>query len=240
LNKERYIVLIVIILALFGYRECSHSIDKKNMEQSYESVIAFKDGERNQMKKSLDLKVEDSVVMAQNIMSQKVAMEQLQGELDGFKSINSYLKSEVITSVKNLEAKYKDDKKDPFKGIEVKDGKYIHMDAVNKNFIRIPKSFSYKDDWMALEGTVKKENTTIDSLGIFNKFDAIIGYKKPKGPFRFLKKKKPIVELKSYNPYTKINYVNNVTIRGGDSKTKNILLSKPAMLIYGFIGGRAL
>ena len=201
-------------------------------------MIKFKDGERNQMKRSLDLKVSETAVMKQNLMSQKVAMEQLEDELKGYKSINAYLKSEVITSVKNLEAKYDEDNKKQFDGIKMKDGKYIHMDDVNKNFVRVPKTFSYKDDWMALNGTVKKESTNIDSLGIFNKFDAIIGYKKPEGTFGFLKKKSPVVELKSYNPYTKINYVNNVTIKGDDNKAKNILLSRPAFFIYGIIGGK--
>lgn len=238
LNKWTTIGLAVVFAMILLQRECSHAAEKKDIKQSYDAVIAFKDGERNQIKQSLDLKVQDSVVMAQNIMSNKVAMEQLEGELNGYKNINAYLKSEVITSVKNLEAKYNEVNKNQFDGIQVKDGKYIHMDDVDKNFIRIPRTFSYKDDWMALNGTVKKESTIIDSLGMFNKFDAVIGYKRPEGTFGFLKKKSPVVELKSYNPYTKINYVNNITIKGDDSKAKNILLSKPAFFIYGVIGGK--
>jgi len=237
LNKWITIGLVVVFAAILLQRECSHAAEKNEIAESYDAMIAFKDGERNQMKRSLDLKTQDSIIMSQNIMSQKVALEQLGEELSGYKSINSYLKSEVITSVKNLEAKY-DNKKDPLDGIKLRDGKYVHMNDVNKHFVRVPNPFTYTDDWMTLKGTVKKESTIIDSLGIFNKFDAIIGYKKPEGTFGFLKKKSPVVELKSYNPYTKINYVNNVTIKGDDNKAKNILLSRPAFFIYGIIGGK--
>jgi len=239
MNKERYIVLIVVIALLFGWREYSHYADKKATEASYEAVITYNETEKAQLKNSLDLKVADVKVMEQNIMSEKVAKEQLGKELEGYKNITAYMKSEVITSIKNLEAKYNEPKTDPFEGISLLEDEYIHKDVVSSMFVRVPKPFGYSDDWMSINGVVNKEAVTIDSLGIFNKFDAIIGYKKPEGSFSFLKKKSPVVELISYSPYTKINYVNNVVVNNDKGKVGNILLSKPAMLIYGFIGGRA-
>ena len=241
LNKWIIIGLVAVFSAILLQRECSHAADKKAQEESYEAVITFKDGERNQMKKSLDLAIADREVMQQNVMSNKVALEQLGKELEGYKKVNAYLKSEVTTKLTNLEAKYEDLDRDPFDGITLQDGKYIHMDDVNKNFLRVPKQFSYEDDeWIQFYGTVKREKTVMDSLKVFNKFDATIGYMKPDTmKWKWLKKPVPVVELKSYNPYTKINYVNNVVVDNDKGKVGNILLSKPAMFLYGFVAGRA-
>jgi len=238
MNKYLTIGLIAVFVIILSWRECSHAADKKAQEESYEAVITFNDIEKGQLKNSLDLKVADSVIMAQNIMSEKVAKEQLKEELEGYKSITAYMKSEVITSIKSLEAKYTDLSKDQFEDITIKDGVYIHKDDVDRNFIRIPKTFTYSDEWMSLNGTVNKESTLIDSLGIFNKFDAIIGYKNQDKSFSWARKKVPVVELKSYNPNTSINYVNNVVVNNDKGKVGSILLSKPAMFIYGIACGK--
>ena len=69
---------------------------------------------------------------------------------------------------------------------------------------------------------------------MINKFDVTIGWKKPDKSFKFLRKKIPVVELISYSPYSKINYVNNVVV---DDNKSNIFTSKPAMVVYGAAAG---
>ena len=236
---NKYIILLVAFLMFLfiGWREYSHYSEKQTMAESYKSVINFKDNERNQIKNSLDLKVADEFVMKQNLLTEKIANDELREELKGYKDLTAYMKYEVITSIKNLEAKYDKKDGDTFKNIKVKDGKYIHKDAVDKNFVRIPKKFDYEDDWLSFEGTLNKESLVLDSLFLLNKFDATIGYVKQDVKFSWLKKKEPVVSLKSYNPYTKIVYVNNVVIDNDKGKVGNVLFSKPAMLIYGFLAG---
>ncbi len=236
-NKTIYIVVIIFLIIL-GWREYSHYEASRMAEYSYNSIIDFNTEENSQLKKSIDLKAAESVIMNQKIVSSEIALTQLKEEINGYKRLNSYLKTEVTTTIKNLEARYDNLSEDQFDGIEVKDGSYIHMDEVNKNFLRIPSSFSKKNEWMSIYGTVNKKNTTIDSLLVFNKFDAIIGYRKSGKKFSFLRKNEPIVELKSYNPYTSINYVNNVVVSSNKSKAESIFTSKLAMVFYGVIGGR--
>jgi len=240
INRNILISIIVLLLLCIGGIQINHYFSMKDIEDSYESVIKFKEAEKSQLKNSLDLKVEDSRVMQQHIISQDVALSQFKKEFEGYKKINSYMKTEVISSIKNLEAKYNSTPKNEFDGIKIEDGGYISKKDVEKNFLRIPANFDYKDEWLSINGTISKKSTIIDSLGIFNKFDAIIGYKKSEKNFSWLRKKEPVLELKSYNPYTKITHVNNVVVDDKKGKAKNILLSTPAVFVYGLIGGSIL
>ena len=239
MNINKYIILLIalIMLSFIGWREYSHYCEKQTIAESYKSVIDFKETEKSQLKNSLDLKVADEFVMKQNIVNSKIAQEELKEELKGYKDLTAYMKSEVITSIKNLEAKYDNKESDPFEGINLLDGDYIHKDDVDKNFIRVPKSFSFEDEWLSFEGTVSRESAVLDSLYLLNKFDATIGYVRPDTTFSWFRKKTPVVSLKSYNPYTKIVYVNNVVVDNDKGKVGNVLFSKPAMLVYGAIAG---
>jgi hypothetical protein len=51
---------------------------------------------------------------------------------------------------------------------------------------------------------------------------------------KWYKKSEPVVEMKSYNPYTSIPYLNNVVVKQPKS---HWLLSKPAMFVYGIATG---
>ena len=225
---------------LFGYREYGNYQAKKEIAESYNSVLDFKDFENGELKSSLELKVAENFVMKQNVISERVAKEHFKKELKGYKDINSFMKSEVMTSIRSLEAKYDESIGDEFDGIAITDDNYIHKDIVEKNFLRVPKSFSYEDEWTSINGTVLKKSTIIDSIDIFNKFDAIIGTKKSEKSFSWLRKKDPVIELKSYNPNTKINYVNNITVDTKKGKVGNIFLSPFAMMAYGFVLATAL
>lgn len=230
-------IIIFLLILFIGGREVQHYFIDKDRKESYEAVIRFNEGEKAQLMNSLDLKAQDNKLMKQNIMSQKIALEQFEKELEDYKSINSYMKTEVMSSIKSLEAKYNSKPKDEFEGITVKPGGYIHRDEVAKNFLRVPAPFEYKDEWFSINGTVNKESTMIDSLSMFNKFDAVIGYKKSEKSFSWLRKKEPVVELTSFSPYTEVTYINNVVVDEKKGKAKSVLLSKPAMLLYGVIGG---
>lgn len=242
--NNKYVIggIVIALLIFIGWREYSHYEERRATKESYESVIAFHEGEKAQLKNSLDLKVVDEIVMRQNIMTSDIANEHLKGEIEGFKEINSYMKSEVLAVIRKLEVQYKESNRDnPFEGLTLKNDEYVHKDDVEKNFLRLPKTFEHKEDsgWFYLSGVVKKESVSIDSLSMLNKFDATIGFKKPDKRFGWMKKKEPVVSLKSYNPYSEIVYVNNVTVKDKKNKAGNILLSKPAFFLYGVVAGRA-
>ena len=240
MNNKYLITTIIILIVLLGAREYINYSDSESMKKSYKSIIAFKDGEKKQLKNSLELKVADEFIMKQNIVSSKIAQEQLRGEVERFKEISSYVKMESITAIRNIEAKYNDDNIDDLKEIPVINSKYVLKEDIEKYFVRVNKSFKHENDsgWFYISGLIKKESVLIDSMSVFNKFDATIGIKKSDKNFSWLRKGEPVVYLKSYNPYSKIVYVNNITVENDKSKVGNILFSKPAMIIYGILGGK--
>lgn len=235
-SRHKISIIVAVFLLILGWREYSRYSERKAMEESYTSTISFLDTEKKELKSSLDLKVADNFIMKQNLMSEKSAKELLRKEVVGYKNISAYLKGELVTAVKHVEASYSDDT-DTFDDVSINDSNYIHKDEVEAKFVRFPKEFSHKDEWMRFNGVVGKESVVLDSLEMINKFDAIIGRKKSEKRFSWARKKEPVVSLKSYNPYTKIVYVNNVIIENKKTKAANIMLSKPAMILYGIIGG---
>ena len=102
IKKRIPLIIVIVILLLFGYREYQHYVLNKDLKESYNSVIDFKNAETGQLKNSLELQVADNFVMKQNVLSEKVAKEQFQEELKGYKEITAYMKSEVMTSIRKL------------------------------------------------------------------------------------------------------------------------------------------
>ena len=101
---------------------------------------------------------------------------------------------------------------------------------LNEHYLKIPAKVEMNNDWMSFNATIEKK-FSIDSLSMYNKFDAYLGYKKPEKPLKFLRKSEPVLELRSYSPYTKVAYVNNIVVE--DGKKGKFLTSKPAMFLYG-------
>lgn len=215
-----------IVLSLFLFQECEHNSDLK---RDLESTNNFWETEKEQWISRDSIKTHDIAEMEQNLMSEISARKLLEEEFKRFKEIQSHVRSELITRIDTMFIPY-----DPDSNNIINDyTDCIPIDTVRKYFLQTPKGVGYNDTWFAFSGTVDSIGLTIDSLSMINKFDVTIGWKKPDKPFKFLRKKQPVVELISYNPYTKVNYVNNIVV----DKKESIFNSKLAYAIYGTAAG---
>jgi len=225
-----FIIAAVSAVMLWSLLDgCSSDIQAR---QDLESTIAFlqKRDSANLMK--LKIKASDSAQMQQNIMSMAAAEELLQKELEQYKKVNSFLEAKILNKIENLNVSFNEPAANDFDGLNFHQGEFLHKDTVGRYFIRVPKTFDYKDDWASISGTTTKAGNSFDVISMTNEFDATIGHKKQKGLF---KRAKPVVELKSYSPYSTISYVNNVTIDDSRSKTGKLLTSRGAFFAYGFL-----
>jgi len=215
-----------IVLSLFWLRECEHSSD---LERDLESTNNFWETEKEQMISRDSIHIHDMKEMEQNLMSEVSARILLEEEFERFKEISSHVRTETVTRIDTMFIAF-----DPDSNNIINDyTDCIPVDTVRAYFIQTPKGVGYADTWFAFSGTVDSIGLTIDSLSMINKFDVTIGWKKPDEPFKFLRKKQPVVELVSYNPYTKVNYINNIVV---DNK-ESIFNSKAAWAIYGATAG---
>lgn len=220
-------IALAIVLSLFLFQECEHSSD---LERDLKSTYNFLDIEKTQSISRDSVHAHDIKVMEQNIMSEEAARMLLEKEFERFKEIQSHVRSEITTRIDTFFIPYDSSTNDIILDY---DG-YMPIDTVRKYFVQIPKGVNYADTWLAFSGSIDSIGLSIDSMSMINKFDITIGWKKPDKPFKFLRRKQPIAEIVSYNPYTKVNYVNNIVV---DKKTGNIFTSKAAFAIYGATAG---
>lgn len=85
----------------------------------------------------------------------------------------------------------------------------VKVDPDGNSFMRIPIRFGKKDTWYSISGTVTKAGVHIDSVSMNNRLRITIAYQKN----GFLKRRTPVVEVKSSNPYSAITNVDNVIIK---------------------------
>lgn len=238
--KKGYILVISVLAIMLVLNECKHNASIGDLKDSYDSVLAFTQQEQNESLDSDSLIVQELILVKQNVIDSKLANELLKKEFEGFKKFQSKVKTEMITEINNLTIEYSPSEKGELDGIELSYGDYIHKDTVIKNFVRIPKKIEMDCTWVSLYGTIGKE-FTLDSLSVFNKFDIVLGYKKPDKSFKLFRKSEPVLEFKSYSPYTSVPYINNLTV---EDKNRSFLTSKPMITLYalasGYIAGRTL
>ncbi len=234
INKG-YILIIVVLIAILALNECRHRSSINDLTDSYQSVLSFTEQEQNETLDSDSLIVKELILMKQNIVDSKVANDMLRDEFKGFKKFQGKIKAEMLTEIKGIKIDYTPSEvfKTEFDGIPVVDGNYIHKDSIKKHFVRIPKKIEMDCTWISLHGTIGK-NFVLDSLSMLNKFDVVLGYKKPDKFFKAFRKSEPVLEFKSYNPYTSTPYINNLIVK---DKNKSFITSKPMTMVYSFAAG---
>ena len=215
-----------VVLSLLLFQTCENNSDLK---RDLDSTKNFLDVEKDQRISRDSIHAQEMYEMEQNLMSEISARKLLEEEFKRFKEIQSHVRAELITRVDAMFIPY-----DPDSNNIINDyADCVPMDTVRKYFIQASKEVNYGDTWFAFSAIVDSLGLTIDSMSMINKFDVTIGWKKPDKPFKFLRKKQPVVELISYNPYTKINYVNNITVEGKQGGILGNILSAGA----GFAAG---
>lgn len=161
--------------------------------------------------KSFELKIKDDsstiAFQGQTIMSQKEAINLglLEMEKD-MKELQSQVKQKTNTMIV--------EKQIPFipSGFADTSGlvRNEHGEVIRKDSIAIPMRFQLHEKWFNIDGYVKREGLTIDSLKIPNKTIVSVGYRKS----GFLNlKKDAVIAFKNDNPYVNVVGMDNVVIK---------------------------
>lgn len=229
MTNGHYLAIILGIVSLFIFRECEHSSDMKLMAQSMESQKEFLKKEMESYFAGMDLKVEDSVTVKQNLVAS--IEDVLDDKYSDLGDVGGVIKVETHTKIIERIEYIHDTTY-----ISSVSGDFIHKDSITEHFIAKGSKASASDLWYDINITLG-DSLIIDSLLVREKIDAILSYKKPDKSFKFLRKKEPVVTIQSYSPHSNIGYVNNLVVKEDKgSKVGNILTSKPMMIVYGAIG----
>lgn len=212
--------VIIVFLAIFS--------GGNNNDSDYSSLLSYMEKEKEQMIQSNDLLVQEISIVNQNLVSSTKKVKELSQQFDNYKKIQSHIKAEILSKIEGITI--------PVitidKPIYLSDTGCTDNKIIKEHFIQIPSKVNFSDTWVSFNGTIGKQ-FTIDSLSMINKFDVTIGEKKVGKKMLIFNDYEPIVELKSYNPYTTIPYVNNIIVE--EKKGKII---KPITLIaVGFATG---
>lgn len=223
----------IAVLLMFLLKECEHN---KELEDEVNTVNAFLDIEKQSSFDRDSIHAHDIKEMEQNLLTETSARILLEEEFQRFKKIQSHTRFESTSGIREVLVPF--EVHDTVIQIVNNYVDAIPVDTVKKYFIQIPKIAKLDtSDWFQLYTTIDTA-LTIDSLFFINKFDVTIGYKKPDKPFKFLRKKVPTVELISYSPYTTLNYVNNITVKGKPGTPIEEILSAAGGGVLGFFIGR--
>lgn len=224
LNLKDILIVILSIVIVF----LALTSGKDNGDSDYFSLISYMEKEKEQMIQSNGLLVQEISIVNQNLVSSTKKIKELSQEFDNYKKVQSHVKAEILSKIEGIVL--------PVITIDnpiyLPDTGCTDNKIIKEKFIQIPSKVNFNDTWISFNGTIGKQ-FTIDSLSIINKFDVTIGEKKVGKKLLVFNKYEPIVELKSYNPYTTIPYVNNIIVE--EKKGKII---KPITLIaVGFATG---
>lgn len=226
-----YLSIIGILIALILFQRFEHRSDMESMKQSFDSLIEFQKNELNSRFAGKDIMVKDIKEMKQNQVASLKELKSLNKAYSDLKKVNAVIKAELATKIKGTIKIFYDTTY-----LSADTGVFIHRDSISKYFIPKQSKALHSEMWYDISTTIG-DSLTIDSLNVYNKIDVILGYKKPDKAFKFLRKSEPIVSIQSYNPYSKIENVNNLIVNDNRSKVGKLATSKLAGFTYGILGG---
>lgn len=174
------------------------------MKSDISAYKSFIEAEKGQLINSNDLVVQEVKKMQQNQLNSDQQIKELSKELGEYKKIQSYVKAEILSEIKDIEIPYKYINTNVY----LPDTGCIDVDIVRDSFVPMGSKVEFNDRWVSFSGTVGKQ-FNIDSLSMLNKLDVTIGYEKSK----WYKKAEPTVTLNSYSPYSSVPYMNNLIVK---------------------------
>lgn len=177
---------LILLLVVFGMYSANEKVDEfKNLVKSLKEEV-IRDGKTISQQHQNILKMKDAIELG--LVEKEKYM----------KSIKSQQKFKTITKIDSIKIPY-----------EVQKIVYVDSNTLDTSiYVKTPINVNYKDSWNFFGGRVLHDGFALDSMGSINKYRVTIGKKKQ----GFLKKAKPIVEVKNENPNTKINEISNVQI----------------------------
>lgn len=232
-KRMSYILnIVLLIILLIG---STFFITKLKIQSSdYDSIVNYMENEKNQIMNSNDLVVQEMKTINQNLVSSDEKIKELSSELSEYKKINSYTKAELLTEIRGINVEYTLPEPST-EYVYVPDTNCVPIDTLNKYYTQVPKKVSYNDEWMSFNGTVGLSKFSIDSLSLLNKFDITIGERVVGKKLLVFNKREAVVDLKSYNPYTGIPFLNNITVEPKKSKLLPKALSYAGIFFAGMI-----
>lgn len=222
--------MIGALLILLALQKCSKDSEINDLISDKDKVTSFYHDRDSVNLAKINSQAQDIVSMKQSIVDDKVVTESLKKELKGYKEA-SLVETRIVTRIDSFRILLHDTVVVDSARLAALNCEYA--DSLLKEFKKKQKFFTFSDNWFTMSGKSSYKEVSFDSLTFKNEFDVILGYKREK----WYKRSYPVVELKSYNPYSKITYVNNIVVKDKRSKFEKTMLSKPAMLVYGLIAG---
>lgn len=225
------LLLMGAFLVLFFLRECHHRSEVGNIRSDFSNMQSFHNKRDSANLAKLRVNAADSVKMSQTIVEFENLTDELKNELKGYKEGAGIVETSVRTVIERVTVVSYDTI--PIDIVRLDSSNCEYADSLIKEFQNKKFFYNFKDDWLTISSHHTYNKLVFDTISVKNEFDVLIGHKKEK----WYSRRYPTVELKSYNPYTDIVYVNNIMTKEHKTNYQRIFNSKSAYLFYGILAG---
>ena len=222
--------LVIAAFLLLLVQRCHYKSELSNKVSEYEEMSSFYASRDSANLNKLKLKASDSIKMSQRIVEYESLNESLKNELEGYKGA-SFVESSLTSGVTGLTLPFRDTIY--IDSLRLVSSGCEYADSLIKAFQNKKNFFNFKDEWLTIDGVSSYESISFDSIVFKNEIDVILGNKREK----WYKSRAPVVELKSYSPYSNIVYMNNLVVEDKRTVYQKALTSKSAWFLYGILGG---
>lgn len=231
INIDWKLPVMGVFFVVFFLRECHHGSELKDKDNDFRDMESFHEKRDSVNLSKLKHHATDSIKMSQTIVEFENLSKGLKEELKSYKEGASLVEATTNTVIRDIVLEVHDTIVVDYSRIDSSNCQYA--DSLIKEFQNKKFFYNFKDDWVAIKGSYSSNEVLLDTISMKNEFDVILGYKKEK----WYKKRDPVVELKSYSPYTEVVYVNNVVTKDNRTGYQKTFNSKPAYFIYGVLSG---
>ena len=229
--KNAAIIFLLVLLCAYVWNGCKKDREMKDML----SQLSKYELSNQQFKMKRNADSSTIVQQQQTLLTQKEAIELGLVKLEG-QIVKLQAQVNIKQEIKyvNVKAPFIPENFTDTSGWYLKfkngDSSKAVIDSFIANSIVVPKSFRVNDEWLKMDGKVKKDGVVVDSMTIPNKTSVSIGWKRS----GFLKLfKVPVVEVKNTNPKLSVVEMSNVVI-----EKKKGFFQKPLVWAgIGLVGG---
>lgn len=211
--KSYLLVLLSLVIIILLIRGCHNKYGYENEILSLNDKLVKQEAA---LKTTVRKDSSKLYVMEQKLMSERHARILAEDASKRFKTLSAVIKTKVEVRRDTI-------------WIPFADSSLTYCNDT----ITIP--VAYTDKWFYLGGKIQPTGLLLDSIGFKPGYVNVLVGEQRRGLF---KKPVPVVELQVENPYLNIVAANNVIVK--DTRKKPLLLSRTAMLVYGFVLGAVL
>lgn len=190
------LISATIVIIWLVWRGCNLRTNISNYKTQVENLKL----ENNKYKQEVNNKNERIAEQKQIMLEQKDAIRLGLIEIKDLKRVKSRVGVGIRTTIDSVEVKFSTDT----------------QRITDTVLVGVPKRFTQTEDsgWYDIRGRIEKSSIVFDYLSFKNRLEVTVGDKRQKGLFnRLFKRPKPIVRVKSYNPYTDVTGLDNIIIK---------------------------